>query len=120
MTWSGNLLVSELASQGYRLIEASNGEEALRAAEAHTGIIHLLITDLVMPKMGGAELARRFRESRPQTHVLFISGYTQDMLTETDHAAHLLEKPFTHDALFARIRKLLDASGEGAIRGLPE
>jgi two-component system cell cycle sensor histidine kinase/response regulator CckA len=115
-----NLLVSELASEGYRLIEASNGEEAVRAAEAHTGVIHLLITDLVMPKMGGAELARRFRETRPHTPVLFISGYTQDMLTETDQAAHLLEKPFTHDALFARIRKLLDGSAEGAIRDLPE
>jgi PAS domain S-box-containing protein len=114
-----NLLVSELASQGYRLIEASNGEEALRAAEAHAGVIHLLITDLVMPKMGGAELARRFRESRPHTHVLFISGHTRDMLTEADQAAHLLEKPFTHDALFARIRKLLDSSGEGGISGLP-
>ncbi len=117
-----SLLVSELASQGYRLIEASNGEEALRAAEAHTGAIHLLITDLVMPRMGGAELARRFRESRPQTHVLFISGYTQDMLSEADQAAHLLEKPFTHEALFARIRKLLDSSPEAeeVVRGAME
>jgi two-component system cell cycle sensor histidine kinase/response regulator CckA len=112
-----NLLVSELASQGYRLIAASNGEEALRAAEEHPGEIHLLITDLVMPKMGGTELARRFREIRPRTPVLFISGYTQDMLKDGEQGVHLLEKPFTHEALFQRIRVLLEGSGDPSVRG---
>jgi CheY-like chemotaxis protein len=104
-----HLAVTELASHGYRLIVASNGEEALRAAEAHSGDIHLLITDVIMPKMGGVELARQFRKTRPRAPVLYISGYTHDTLAD---GAHLLQKPFPHHALLARVRALLDAESE--------
>ncbi|MET0792075.1 MAG: ATP-binding protein [Polyangiaceae bacterium] len=102
------LTVTELSSHGYRLIEASNGEEALKAAAAHTGDIHLLITDVIMPKMGGVELAQQFRKTRPQTPVLYISGYAHDALGSTEPGVQLLHKPFAHDALLARVRAILD------------
>ncbi|HTA89053.1 MAG TPA: ATP-binding protein [Polyangiaceae bacterium] len=102
-----HLAVTELSSHGYRLIVASNGEEALKAAEEHPGDIHLLITDVIMPKMGGLELARKFRKTRLHAPVLYISGYTHEALTD---GAHLLRKPFAQEALLARVRAILDAN----------
>ncbi|HWZ90451.1 MAG TPA: ATP-binding protein [Polyangiaceae bacterium] len=104
-----HLAVNELSSHGYRLIVASNGEEALKAAEEHAGDIHLLITDVIMPKMGGVELVRQFRKKRPRAPVLFISGYTHETLAD---GVQLLQKPFGHHALLARVRAILDAAGE--------
>jgi two-component system, cell cycle sensor histidine kinase and response regulator CckA len=101
-----HLAVTELSSHGYRLIVASNGEEALNAAQEHAGDIHLLVTDVIMPKMGGVELARQFHEARPRARVLYISGYSHDALAD---GAQLLQKPFAHEALLARVRALLDA-----------
>jgi CheY-like chemotaxis protein len=101
-----HLLVTELARPGYRVIEASNGEEALKAAAEHAGPIHLLITDVVMPKMGGVELARRFKLCRPDAPVLFISGYNE-ALVDGDPNVNLLLKPFTNDALLSSVRRLL-------------
>jgi CheY-like chemotaxis protein len=103
-----HLTVAELASHGYRLIEASNGEEALRAATEHTGPIHLLVTDVVMPQMGGVEMSRLFRESRPEAKVLYISGYLHESLPGPDASAQILLKPFTSNVLLARMRALLD------------
>lgn len=100
-----HLAVTELASHGYRLIVASNGEEALKAAAEHAGDIHLLITDVIMPKMGGVELVREFHKTRPRAPVLYISGYTHEALD----GMQLLRKPFAHDALLGRVRALLDA-----------
>ncbi|MEP7049102.1 MAG: ATP-binding protein [Pseudomonadota bacterium] len=102
-----HLAVTELSSHGYRLIVASNGEEALKAAAAHAGEIHLLITDVIMPKMGGAELARAFRQTRPQTPVLYISGYTHEALAD---GVQVLHKPFAQDVLLARVRAVLEVS----------
>jgi two-component system, cell cycle sensor histidine kinase and response regulator CckA len=104
-----HLMVTELARPGYRVIEASNGEEALKAAAEHTGPIHLLITDVVMPKMGGVELAQRFKLCRPQSPVLFISGYNET-LVNGDPDVNLLLKPFTNDALLNSVRRLLDSA----------
>jgi PAS domain S-box-containing protein len=104
-----HLVVTELSTHGYRLIVASNGEEALKAAEQHTGEIHLLITDVIMPKMGGVELAKHFHRTRPHVPVLYISGYTHDTLAE---GAQLLQKPFAHDALLSRVRALLDGAAQ--------
>ncbi|HEX3776444.1 MAG TPA: ATP-binding protein [Polyangiaceae bacterium] len=102
-----HLAVTELSSRGYRLITASNGEEALKAAAEHAGEIHLLITDVIMPKMGGVELAREFKKTRPRAPVLYISGYTNEALAD---GVHLLRKPFSHEALLARVRAILDAN----------
>jgi two-component system, cell cycle sensor histidine kinase and response regulator CckA len=104
-----HLMVPELARHGYRLIEAANGEEALKAAIEHSGPIHLLVTDMIMPKMSGVELARRFTDVRPQTPVLFISGYTHDT-GDAEPLANLLFKPFASEALLARVRHLLDTA----------
>jgi two-component system, cell cycle sensor histidine kinase and response regulator CckA len=109
-----HLTVTELARHGYRLIEASNGEEALKAAAEHPGAIHLLITDVIMPKMGGVELARRFKTSRPETPVLFISGYTNEALDGGDAPVNLLLKPFGNEALLRNVRELLDGAGVAA------
>jgi two-component system, cell cycle sensor histidine kinase and response regulator CckA len=111
-----HLTVVELSRHGYRLIEASNGEEALKAAAEHSGDIHLLITDVIMPKMGGVELARHFARVRPASPILFISGYTHDALADAEQHVQLLSKPFTHQALLARVRELLDES-RAVLRG---
>src|SRR5690606_42016586 len=109
--------VSALASSGYRMIEANHGEEALHAARQHSGPIHLLVTDVIMPKMGGVELSRRFRELRPGAGVLYITGYAGDALAEVPPDVDVLKKPFTNDALLHRVREVLDRlSGSDASR----
>jgi two-component system cell cycle sensor histidine kinase/response regulator CckA len=101
-----------LTRQGYRVLEARNGEDALRIADEHEGPISLLVTDAVMPHMGGGELAEALTKRRPATKVLFVSGYTEDRLVH--HAAarestSFLEKPFTGEELASRVRQLLDS-----------
>ena len=96
---------------GYRLLEASSGVEALDVAAAHAGRIDLLLSDLVMPRMGGAELARRLLILRPQMRVLFMSGYAGDDAALHDRAlagAELVAKPFTARTLAKRVRETLD------------
>lgn len=104
-----HLSVAALSSSGYRLIEASHGAEALKATEAHAGPIHLLVTDIIMPRMGGVELARRFRQLRPGAAVLFISGYAGDAVVPVGNGVEVLHKPFTSEALLTRVRAVLDA-----------
>ena len=76
----------------------------------HTGPIHLLITDVVMPRMGGMELSRALKAHRPESSVLFISGYTADML---DQEVPFLQKPFTPDTLISRVAEILSESETG-------
>ncbi len=102
-----HLSVATLASAGYRMIEALDGVEALSATREHMGRIHLLVTDVSMPRLGGVELARRFVELRPDAGVLFISGYAGG--AELGPGANVLNKPFTNDELLARVREALDA-----------
>lgn len=71
-----NLLRRILGNHGYTVIEAANGEEALQRLEQHQGEVHLLITDMVMPTMGGEELVERLKRSGKELKVLFMSGYT--------------------------------------------
>jgi two-component system cell cycle sensor histidine kinase/response regulator CckA len=104
-----HLSVAALSSSGYRLIEAAHGEEAVKATEEHAGPIHLLVTDIIMPRMGGVELARRFRELRPGAGVLFISGYAGDAVVPIGNGVEVLHKPFTSEVLLARVREVLDA-----------
>jgi PAS domain S-box-containing protein len=103
-----HLSVAALASAGYRMIEAAHGAEALRATEEHPGPIHLLITDVSMPEIGGIEVAKRFRELRPDAAVLFISGYAGGLLAELGPDVDVLAKPFSTDELLARVREVLD------------
>lgn len=100
-----------LRRSGYTVLEASHGLEAMGVSERHAGTIHLLITDLVMPHLGGRELAERLVGTRPDLKVLFMSGYTEDVLVhqgvETATAV-FLHKPFRLDALADKVRDLLD------------
>jgi PAS domain S-box-containing protein len=101
-----------LRLNGYTVIEARHGREALLLSEAHRGPIHLLLTDVMMPGMSGGELARRLRELRPEARVLYMSGYADDAIFRRalpGKEAAFLEKPFTAAALSRKVREVLDA-----------
>jgi CheY-like chemotaxis protein len=98
---------------GYTVLEATDGESALTLGERHDGPIHLLLTDVVMPRMGGRTLAQQFHKVRPNTRVLFVSGYTDDAIAQhgvLDPGVEYLEKPFTPDTLAKKVRRVLDAA----------
>jgi len=108
-----NLAVRALRAWGYRVLEAQNGEAAMAVLREHGDSIDLLLTDVVMPKISGTELAQRFRESRPGAKVLLMSGYTDEEanrhgVLESGHA--FLQKPFLPNALVLRVREILDAA----------
>ncbi len=103
-----------LEGNGYRVLEAENGADALRVADAHGGRIHALVTDVVMPAMPGRELAERLTALRPDTRVLFMSGYTDDVrLGRLGPGQIFLQKPFTLDTLVRKLRELLRVSRPG-------
>ena len=105
------LIYEILQSSGYAVLEAGRGEEALRLAGEHAGPIHLLITDMVMPGMGGREVAGRLAALRPGTRVLFVSGYTDDAVVRhgvLEHGLAFLQKPFVPEALLRKVREVLD------------
>ncbi|MBA2645706.1 MAG: DUF4118 domain-containing protein [Pyrinomonadaceae bacterium] len=100
-----------LEVSGYRVIVAGHGEEALEVSERHKGTIHLLVTDIVMPRMGGRQLAERLLAARPGLKVLYISGYTDDMIVRRDvQDADIayLPKPFTPGDLKTKVRDVMD------------
>ena len=96
-----------LETEGYRVLEASGGEEALALAAGHLGPIHLILTDVVMPGLNGPEVAARIVALRPEIRVLYMSGYTDTSLPRLAAQAPLLQKPFTPEALADRVRELL-------------
>ncbi|HKO15678.1 MAG TPA: ATP-binding protein [Gemmatimonadaceae bacterium] len=98
---------------GYTVIEAANGAEALRLVESRREPIALVLTDLVMPEMGGRELATRLQAVSPTSRVLFMSGYSEDVVLRQQVAAEealLLEKPFTLETLTRKVREALTAA----------
>ncbi len=100
-----------LEKQGYRVRTATNGEEALAAVTATAAPVDLVVTDLVMPKLGGFDLMKRLRHDRPGVKALFISGYSESAVfkhEQFDRDSDFLSKPFTPDSLLARVRALLD------------
>jgi CheY-like chemotaxis protein len=101
-----------LEGHGYRVIEARNGVEALTVAAAHQGPLHLLVTDMVMPQMGGRDLAQRLLAERPALRVLFMSGYTDDAQVGQGvpgAPSAFLQKPFAMGAFARKVREILDA-----------
>jgi CheY-like chemotaxis protein len=99
-----------LESQGYTVLEAADGAEALRVAEKHQGPIHLLLTDVVMPGMDGRVLAESMVRSHPDLKVLYVSGYTDDAILRhgvLDSKIVLLQKPFTRENLARKVREVL-------------
>jgi CheY-like chemotaxis protein len=103
--------VRALESGGYRVLAASGGEEALQLARGEAGPVHLVLTDVVMPGLGGREVARRVVEMKPEARVLYVSGYTNDAIGKDgvqDEGIEFLPKPFTASTLLDRVRTLLD------------
>jgi two-component system cell cycle sensor histidine kinase/response regulator CckA len=101
-----------LESCGYHVIEASDGIEAMEILEKDTGSVDLLITDVIMPRMGGRELSERLRLTRPELPILFASGYTDEAVVRhgvLDSNINFLQKPFTLDDVARKVRDLLDA-----------
>jgi two-component system CheB/CheR fusion protein len=99
-----------LEARGYTVIEARNGREGLKLCESHKGKIDLLVTDVVMPELGGRELAEASLKLRPELKVVFMSGHTQDVILKegVGHGAAFLHKPFTPMQLAQTVRDTLD------------
>jgi two-component system, cell cycle sensor histidine kinase and response regulator CckA len=108
--------VAALESYGYRTLAAGSGAQALDLAQRGTTPIHLVLTDVVMPQMGGVELARRVAETRPRTRVLFMSGYSGNISPNRegfDPELHFIAKPFTPEGLAAKVRRVLELEPPG-------
>jgi signal transduction histidine kinase len=100
-----------LQEGGYTVIDGPSPEASLAAAEAHSGPIHLLLTDLVMPQMSGREAAERIKAARSGVKVLYMSGYTNAFAVQQGdlpHAHAFLQKPFSLDVLLRKVREVLD------------
>ena len=105
------LASSILEGYGYTVLSAGNGEEALQLLNDSPGIPHLLLTDVVMPKMSGRKLSDRVKAIHPGTRVLFMSGYTDNAIVHhgvLDQGVSYLQKPFTPKALARKVREVLD------------
>ncbi len=106
------LLDAVLGDYGYRVLMAANGKEALELAAQHDNKIDLLLTDVVMPRMGGAELANQLESSAPDLRVLFMSGYSEEIVASQMMGGNrvLLEKHFTIVELLDTVRSALARS----------
>src|SRR5450432_3426047 len=108
-----------LEGRGYVVIEARDGREGLSVCEAHQGKIDLLLSDVVMPELGGRELAERILTMRPDIKVLFMSGHTQDVILKEGVKAGtpFLQKPFGPTGLAHKVREVLDSQGRSQSAG---
>ena len=106
-----------LGRQGYRVLEASHGDEALLIRETHDGSIPLILVDVVMPGMSGSELAKRIASLHPETKILYMSGYTDNAIVHHGVLArgvNYIQKPFTMDGLTRKVREVLDKDSKSA------
>ena len=104
------LVRDTLAAKGYKVLEAENGEAGVAAAAHHKGKLDLIITDVVMPGMGGREMVKQLMETRPGTRVLYLSGYTEDAIISDgsiEKGTAFLQKPFTLQSLSRKVREVL-------------
>ncbi|MGH7681352.1 MAG: ATP-binding protein, partial [Candidatus Eiseniibacteriota bacterium] len=103
---------------GYRVLQAHNGSEAVDLCRRYEGAIHLLVTDIVMPGMGGPELAAAVRALRPEMKLLFISGYSERAFAShgtLEPEAGFLQKPFMPEALAHKVREVLDRTPAASV-----
>jgi PAS domain S-box-containing protein len=103
-----------LSGSGYTVLEAANGKEALQIARRTESRIHLLLTDVIMPEIGGRQLAEQLRERDSRMAVLYMTGYSNDRMIQTglpESGMALLEKPFTRELLLRKVRESLDTAG---------
>ncbi|MGK2961952.1 MAG: ATP-binding protein [Gemmatimonadaceae bacterium] len=108
-----NVALRILRRNGYRVLEASNGADALKVCEAEGSAVDLVVTDIVMPEMGGSELAEKIRETQPDARILFTSGFTEDAAVRQSFlkpGEAFIEKPFTPATLAKKARQVLDGS----------
>jgi len=106
------IITEVLERQGYKVLAALNGEEALKIAQDEQIEIHLLLTDVVMPQMGGRELAETLSKSRPQLKVLYMSGYTDDAIVRhglMEETLNFIQKPFDSVMVARKVREVLDS-----------
>lgn len=110
--WVRVLARDVLAGEGYRVLEAADGQDAIRVAAEHPGPIHLLLTDVVMPLLNGRELVEQMRKIRPAIKFLYMSGYSTEAIE--DYGIQLapgepfVVKPFTTEGLAKAVRAVLD------------
>jgi CheY-like chemotaxis protein len=100
-----------LETDGYTVLTAGTGEEALQTAAAHKGAIDLLLTDVVMPGMNGRELYDEIRRTRPHIKVVYMSGYTANVIAHhgiLESGIQFIQKPFTVKTLADKVRQVLD------------
>jgi two-component system cell cycle sensor histidine kinase/response regulator CckA len=113
-----NSAAEYLSENGYTVLKANGGPEALQMAEKYEQQIDLLVTDLVMPQMSGTRLAQQLAEARPQICTIFMSGYSKNLLSDqeiTDPKHVLLQKPFRLSALGERVREMLNRRTKAAL-----
>ena len=104
------LVRDTLSTKGYKVLEADSGEAGLAAADAHKGKIDLVISDVVMPGMSGRDLVKNLSKTRPETRVLYLSGYTEDAIVSDgsiESGTAFLQKPFSLLSLSRKVREVL-------------
>ena len=104
-----------LEARGYTVVPAASGAEALRLAAQRQGVIHALVTDVIMPGMSGPDLALELAKTRPETKVLYLSGYADESIVHhgvLEPGVAFLQKPFTADALARGLREILERKGD--------
>jgi two-component system cell cycle sensor histidine kinase/response regulator CckA len=102
------LFATALVRAGYKVFEARNGEEAVKLFDEHSAVIDLLLTDMRMPYMGGAELAQQLRERKQTLKMICISGYGSSVASAVSD--DFLAKPFSRDEMLKKVREVLDRS----------
>ena len=115
-----NLAARGLRDHGYSVVEARNGVQALQYIEQHPGAIDLVISDVVMPEMGGRELGQSLARLEPDLPVLFMSGYTGEDVVQRgllEPGAPFQQKPFTPASLATKVRAMLDQHQRAHPRG---
>jgi len=99
-----------LKPMGYKVMTARNGDEAIRLSNAYEGTIDVLLTDVIMPNINGQELANELKQSRPDVAVIFMSGYTDDVIAHhgvLDNGVNFIQKPITLTKLAHKLREVL-------------